>query len=483
MQDSYDPEPSVTTTTSYDISDSLPQGWSSHGTRPEGRTPLILALSLALAFLICFFMIGCLFWRKNMKRKFKESQDIEMKARKRPGSDVDPAEHSRLIVEKDAKVKQKLWARATARWKANARYSARQRRGKRIVTSTRSPANYSATSLEHHLPQEELSSAHSSRHSSPSRSSSRRPSVDNHLEDPPGFQGTELSSEIEPTNSIPAISLSPPHVTHSSPPAYRQRGQGLHIPLENLSMSDCDQSRHSPSFSSAPHSPGFFPNPHSRRPSHASLHSPFFGSEVQLEPDTYESPIHSAHVAIDDKTVLARLVNFASSPPQSGSNNVVESSNPLSSAPEWHDEELEDFDRHYDSPMCRSRSSSPVGLFPAPPSKGKMAAADFLQYSLTFEEEMAALDPETEPSAPPFEAEINCDHEILAPSAPPLLDDDQDVTEYPCAPAWDSPPDMHVDEQSNDHHSGDEPARGRSPNSQPVEGPATLDGDLPDYLP
>jgi len=65
-------------------------------------------------------------------------------------------------------------------------------------------------------------------------------------------------------------------------------------------------------------------------------------------------------------------------------------------------------------------NSSP---FPPPPSKGKMAESSFYAYRSSFEEFSELIDPELEPSAPPFEAPSAPGLDMtMLPSAPPLAD-------------------------------------------------------------
>jgi len=111
----------------------LPPGWQPLEKSSEARTTLILALSLVLASFICFFVIGCLFWRKTVKRRYKG--DVEKARRRR-----------RVVVEEDEeeeeeereKEKERSWARATARWKANVRQRYRKRRVRSVRSGTTS---------------------------------------------------------------------------------------------------------------------------------------------------------------------------------------------------------------------------------------------------------------------------------------------------------------------------------------------------------
>ncbi|TFK41884.1 hypothetical protein BDQ12DRAFT_344312 [Crucibulum laeve] len=493
MQSPADPQSSASSTPSYDIRDSLPQGWQPLEGSSEGRTTLILALSLSLAFFICFFIIGCLFWRKTIRRKRKDNKDVESRRRQR---DVFTAEEeAKEIVEREAKIKQKIWARATARWKANARYSARQRRGKRAIASIRaSQANHSTTSFEYSQSQDRLTTVQSSRSSS--RCSSRRSSIDSLHEDGVAdtTAGTLSVVDTEPLDVFPSISVNPPPSnSHASPPAYRQRHSIRPSDTDGLSNSPCDQTHHSPGL--------FASHVSSRRPSHSSIHPIPEPLNLRLDPEPYPSSLHAAHVATDDKTILARLADFASAPPGTDSSTTAESSAVQLSVPEWHDEELDDFHHASTShnPIPRSRSCSPEPLFPLPPSKGKMVAPDFYEYPFTFEE-MSALGPESEPSAPPFEEGISpinlprLDDTTLIPSAPPLLDEDTPDS-YPTAPEWNYPVHQHID--AEDAEKNAQPLHDSTADSEqqyitdtsdslpppPVQGPVSSDGIPPGYYP
>lgn len=386
-----------------DILDTLPTGW-----RPQFREPkttLIVTLSLVLAFVICFLIIGCLFWRKNIRRKFKQ-HDIEMKAitrRRREGNEED----EEALTERGMRRKKKLWARATARWKANAR--ARQRRGKRTLVM-----NASRSSLQPDPPITEnpedrddtLSYVSNSRPAS--RQTSRRSSslyreeitpVERNDSSPASCSNVSLSNSADPASS----SLSPP----ASPPAYHT--PRLTIPDTTSNLEVVSSAPKSTSTMTSPLSPSY--PLHSRRPSHSSLgHLPSTD-----DPDDLPYSPSAAHVATDDKSLLARLNEMTSHPPLDSGHDPSESS-----APVWEDEEIDGFE--LDSYGGGPSGSSPptVTAFPPPPiplsSKGKMAAEYFdYDYSYsTFDEDIQGLEPELGPSAPPFEA---------VASAPPLPDD------------------------------------------------------------
>jgi hypothetical protein len=62
-----------------------------------------------------------------------------------------------------------------------------------------------------------------------------------------------------------------------------------------------------------------------------------------------------------------------------------------------------------------------------------MAAPDFYDYPYSFEEDVGSLQPEAEPSAPPFEEHSPpLKDDQMVPSAPPLPDE-----LLPSVPEWD----------------------------------------------
>lgn len=373
-----------------DIRNSLPLGWSPTPTPSESRPTLILVLALVLAFLICFFIIGCVFWRKNIIKRRKKDLEAEFKKRHwKPSA----AEDAKKMIEKESKAKLKILARATARWKANIRHAARQRKGKRVVTARSSQPHQSS-----HLSNNSLSQLSVSLHS---RTSSRRSSVVSL----PDELSRPIIDECPSSLSLPLdpISLPTTSLIATSPPAYHHDGQALPVIHSNIS--------HTTSLD--------------RQSSSFILNSPTSNS------------FHAAHVATDDKTLLARLVDLASRPPEETSTDPLSACDTLVSAPAWH-EELEEIpsdliisnDR---PPACLSSS-----LFPPPPSKEHMATGDLYDYPFSFEG-TAAL--ESEPSAPPFHldpAPPMDGHQII-PSAPPLLDDTEFLVDvHPSAPQLDA---------------------------------------------
>lgn len=324
-------------TSTLDILASLPPGWQiqPHNSR---RDSLILALSLVLAFLIIFIIIGCIFWRRKV-RKRRKSDDHERAPSRREHDDDE------RLIEHGLPAKKKLWAKAAARWKANARHlhPLRRRRGKRIVSTAPRLCQSVTSSVSIH-PQPSSSSLALSRRSTMNESMTT---------------GTEINEQQRPVSSPRA----------QSPPAYRQRS------------------------SLAPPSP------------------------IASTSSKSTESIHFAHVAMDDKTVLEQLSSLVSCPPVQDHSLQFSTS---SSAPAWRDEELSDFIE----PMPRSADSTPgpSSAWPAPPSKGKMAA--YYDYDHSYD-----LGPDAEPCAPPFEEQVTGGasapplEDLLVPSAPPQEDE------------------------------------------------------------
>ena len=385
--------------------------------KPYGsRTPLIVSLSVVLALLICFFIVGCLFWRKTYKKYVYYDVEARAKRRRRRHEPTED-ELLEIEVEKEIKVKQKVWARATARWRANARYSARQRRGKRLSTRYSQAQHQSSLSLD--APRGRTAGSISQ---FSSRQSSRRSSLGS-LHDQPRHEEPEPSSSQEQSNMSQPTQI----VAPTSPPAYQHRGPPFIFTPD-------DSSSHGSSGHTTPSHPG-----RSRRPSHCSVSAP---SIIPPHPhDTELLPpvqINAAHVATDDKALLARLAELASAPPAEDGTETAGPSEPEVSAPVWQDEEIDDFSHapqtSMDSKPDTASSSLPVhlslpSLFPPPPSKERLAAAERLEYSFRFDD-LETAEPECEPSAPPFEEgstpPMDGDCEVPMASAPPLLDDEHD---------------------------------------------------------
>lgn len=185
----------------------------------------------------------------------------------------------------------------------------------------------------------------------------------------------------------------------------------------------------------------------------------------------YTGPVNTAHIATDDKALLARMANLASQPPQDGSpcEHTFHGDSAASSGPSVP--VMDEFEEmpvmlsvvdEGDAPSGSSSAwapavaTSPVRdslsvripvptysrepsphppFFPAPPSKAQLAAPDFYEYPSSFEREddtRTSMDLDIEvPSAPPFGF-----GDATGPSAPPLDDASTPMDQGPfaCAP-------------------------------------------------
>jgi len=214
-----------------------------------------------------------------------------------------------------------------------------------------------------------------------------------------------IIDECPSSMSLPLDAISTPTISPmaTSPPAYHHDGQPLPVIYSNIShTTSLDQQ----------------------------------SSSFRVNSSTSGS-FRAAHVATDDKTLLARLVDLASRPPVESSTDELDACDTLVSAPAWH-EELEEIPPDFFIPNDHPPTCLTSSLFPPPPSKEHMAIGDLYDYSFSFEG-TAAL--ESEPSAPPFHldpAPLMDDHQIV-PSAPPLLDDTEFLVDvHPSAPQLDA---------------------------------------------
>jgi len=417
---------STSSATSHDvIADSLPPGWKPTSKPYEGRTTLILSLSLVLAFFICFFIVGCLFWRKRLKKRRKH-KDVEAKARRRRNLNREQANRE-LAVEKEMKAKRKLWARATARWRANVRYSFRQRRAKRP-----------SSRLSHRQSTPSFDNSRSGFIGPSSSSLSTRPSPRSSTISLPN----QLRDEVEVVTTINTSlqgpvtrAATPPTPTPTSPPAYHHG-----IPPITSTTDDSTGNCVGPS--------GF---DCSCQPSRSLTNSPLsLTTDAENSEVFAPTPLHAGHVATDDKSLLARLVELASAPPPDNSTGPTEIPDaPQVSAPAWHDENIEDFDRSQpnDFSIDESTCSLPP-MFPPPPPKERLAATELFSYPFPFDE--AELD--SEPSAPPFEERSSrALEDTLVPSAP-LLPVDEDHLIPESGPSADPGASIsHEDASGQDH--------------------------------
>ncbi|KAJ4485723.1 hypothetical protein J3R30DRAFT_1397546 [Lentinula aciculospora] len=404
----------ASTTSLDDFMNSLPPGWKP--LTDSDHTAMILTISLSLAFFICIVMILCVIWRRGKKR----SNDPEKRARRKNTNSGDDLQ---VMIEKELKTKKKVLARATARWKANARYTFRQRRGKRkIVHHLDSDTDVTPTNITQ--VQSSLSSPAHSRRSSIDSILTRN--SDSFVDQVPGSSGERPSPLTYPI---------------SSPPAY------LHHPLST------NNHNLMPSGKITPTTPSHRASVLSLTPSTLSIDQPV--------PYTSSSH-HMAHVATDDKALLERLNQLVSAPDAS---RLLNSHDTSTVAPVWQDEELSDFTelggiRPESTSSIETVNDSSHGyfhpshnggimMFPPPPilslspnEKGKGTQVYPHEYpyhpdrsfgsSFEYEQDILDVEPEAGPSAPPFEANIGTSDP--SPSAPPLEPSEIFIPEHPSAP-------------------------------------------------
>jgi hypothetical protein len=416
----------------------MPTGWSTStpASYNKPRTTVILCVSLILAFFMCTFMTAFVIWRRK-QRKPKEG-DEEMRLRRRRGQELSEQE---TLMKKEARLKQKFWARASARWKANTQSSARRRKNRRLLAAV-----HSMSACDHSRPE-------SSRRA-PSRSSSTSPTPTSQT----SLSSDRRSTHVDDHTTLgPSISTPNTHPVAPSPPAYIQRDSP---PPTQSKRNHADEI-----YLRTDHDP---PDPFLLIPRDTNDHEghPEYTPSTDDVPIPYDDSYHAGHVATDDKTLLARMATMASAPPvefDEGGSSTLQTS-----APVWDDEQFEDIiDGLDDTEIGPSRTSSPPpslpstshSPFPPPPSKGKMAAPDFYDYPYSFEEDVSTLEPEMGPSAPPFEEHTPSapplEEPEMMPSAPPLMPEF-----LPSAPDWEEGEggQNHDREESPHHHSSRPPS-------------------------
>ena len=355
--------------------DFLPPGWSRPSESSAIRTTLILSLSLVLAAVITVFIVVFLLWRR--KRRSLLRKDVERKLVRRRGTTPS------IDSEKEYRVKSKLWARATTRWRENVRQSARRRRNARLSTTSPQAPNNSTISLAH-----TTSSTSSSPHSTSSPLPESRPSSPT----PTVSTARSILSSLSRTDYEPRnINVEPPSPSPPSPPPLPPAYQGSsHLSLDISPSKDPSQLSRASSFY----------HPHLSQFDSLSSDSP---PPSPLENDSTPSSLHVAHVATDDKAVLRQMEVLSSQPPTEPGSSYV-----CGSAPVLYEDDVQPLE-YKDAPeLC----PSPLG-FPQPPaalssSKGKAAALEYYDY------DDLNVEPDLQPSAPPFEAQ-----DPILPSAPP----------------------------------------------------------------
>ena len=403
-------------------------------------TGIILGLSLSLALSLIAFMIGIVLWRRKRRKNAADSE--------KPVSTNDTASTQLSEEAQRVRSKQRMWQRASAKWLANVKHSARRRRKFGATVSSRPSdtdlltdrativqASASAVSLTRTQTTTEHGSAYTTPPASVRRVRSR----------PPRSRSLSIASSDcnanQPSDADP-LSPPPPH-----PPAYMPDREDNH-----------SRSHRQPYVVAYPD-----PRPSEVRPSVDLPADP-------SSPSPYEPPIHSAHVATDDKAILAQMARMASAPPPgddpllssvSGGISEVHPSVPILEVdpfepvpPELQFEATEDaYDERAScgastsvvthdtlSPAKEVAASSYPGrhvvadheldlevpsyaeaalrhrgpVLPLPPAKVPLTGPTFYEYSNEFEDDVVTTEPPPGPSSPPFEE----------PSAPPFTFED-----------------------------------------------------------
>lgn len=351
------------------------------------------------------------------------------------------------------KSQQRLWARATARWKANIRQSARRRR-KRNATSAKDIDTCSLVDTPAHSTSVSL------------RTSASRSSFSHSIASTTSSGHRDC---YDPSSS--ARHETPPFP--SRPPAYLSEPSNTTVTPREASLSAAFPSPLRPLYNKA----GFLiSDAHDDVP---------LGRGGVLPP---ADPFNAGHIATDDKAALARMAALASAPPLGGVSASEEEGEPSTlfpTVPVLEDDFepippelcITDYDAYIGtcsglsggraayspgpSPLLSasgtqtpsySREPSPHPTLPAPPSRGRLAAPTFYEYPVSFEEDVLSAEPEAGPSAPPFAHDdtlaasappVDLDYEpldmVALPSAPPIEDlDGELLPEGPDADCWDA---------------------------------------------
>ncbi|KAJ7157196.1 hypothetical protein C8R46DRAFT_421712 [Mycena filopes] len=255
---------------------SIPNGWVRDSVTTPVRTTVTVALSVALA---CFIIITI--FRYHFTRKPRPKADVEK--RRHP-----PSTPSAKEVEKKQQQPQtqarKWMSRASARWRDNTRYLARQRRGRRHMHSRRASVESLVV----------VSSVEAPRAPSPV------PSTRSHNSNSSSSSSSSLSLPLEA--EVPQ----PPAYPVSPPP-----------PLADAKAADAGQE-------DADAEPEEFPpyTPRGEFPPSTSSFTASAAAEGNGNNRGYFDDLLAAgqprgaalHVATDDKTLLARLAEGASAP-------------------------------------------------------------------------------------------------------------------------------------------------------------------------
>lgn len=293
---------------------------------------------------MCIVMFACLIWRSRRRRRKIKDSAVELRLRR----NLITEELTRGVA---AKVGERMWVRATARWKASAKQAARRRRGPRLSVISRQ----ALSTLDRELRRHSTSSLQLPTPSSSELDDSQLTST---------FDSESVPGQLLPTSRASMSS----RLTPQSPPAY------IH---QNLSVGEF------------------------------SLETP----EIDASTNSEHVSFAAAHIATDDKAVLARLEQLATAPPLP--DDAIESHpGQSSSAPALFEDGTDDYTN-----TSESGFSSFTSLLPPPPPVRKDLTLDYA--STPFDDVYQAG-----PSAPPFE-----DHVAsvgLVPSAPVMEFDDEE---------------------------------------------------------
>ncbi|KAJ7762377.1 hypothetical protein DFH07DRAFT_1019650 [Mycena maculata] len=360
-----------------EFTSSLPSGWNHTPVATPERIRLTIGLSLALAVVIVATIVRC-----SLYRRAKTPQALARKAEK-AARRAEQGFGEKREDEKAPKTPLRKWLRATARWRDNARYLARQRRGRRAHPHTPYPASTGASPA---ASRESLVTA------ALTRTSTRASDV------PSLSSASSTSLEILPPLHLepPAYPASPP----LSPTRARPRGKRRDLDLDL----DNDELELGPGSALEEAHPPY-------TPAYAYVAAPV------------------RHVATDDKALLESLAARASAPPAF----AAASSSGGAYVPDEDELPLPELEPHpaYEPAAASSSSASmpapPAGRIPPPPAPSgagweKMEA----------ERAYAVRDAQPQlfaPSAPsyapqPPEAGPSTPRLLTAPSAPPLFEDE-----------------------------------------------------------
>ncbi|KAJ7492068.1 hypothetical protein FB451DRAFT_1360827 [Mycena latifolia] len=351
---------SVTPTTSTAMSQddfmaTVPSGWvRDRVITSPGRTSLTVGLSLVLTCFIGITIVRCHFWRRNSRRKaaaaLANDSDLGPDLEKRRAPKAEKGALPPSAAEGQVPVR-KWMARATARWRDNARYIARQRRGRRRHQTQQSRRG-SVESLVLAPDSPVLSSLSLSR----THSHADAHSLDLARSLSRGSTSTlELPPPQTPATPPPALTPPPLSLPFPEPPAYPARSTSAHgkAPME---ADDDDVGEAHPPYTPRLYDPvlnSYFDAP---PPPAASSGNPFAE--------------RAAHIATDDKALLARLAARASAPSPShtlgapASNETLRSRAPTAEEVVCGEDEVAGFESA--SPDGFGRRTG-VEAFPAPP--------------------------------------------------------------------------------------------------------------------